>query len=89
MQKENKEIVKTATEILRILWGKGFLRVPRKISDVVVEFSKIGYNFSLTNIDKTLQRAQYLTRKGKRGAYKYVQRYPFMKEGLQVRSKES
>ncbi len=79
MSKENKKIVKTATEALKILWEQEFFsRYWRKIVVVIEEFSKRGYHFSPTNVDKALQRAPYLIRRGKRGGYEYIQKYPFI-----------
>lgn len=82
MSKENREIAKTATEALKILWEKGFFQEARKINDTVKKLSKKGYNFPLTNVDKALQRAPYLTKKGKQGSYTYIQKYPFVAEKL-------
>jgi len=80
MLKGNKKTVKTATKVLKILWGEGFFREARKIKNTVKKLSKKGYNFPLTNVDKALQRAPYLTRKGKRGSHEYIQKYPFVSE---------
>ena len=87
MSKENKEIVKTATEALKILWKEGFFQGAGTINDTVKELSKKGYNFPLTNVVKALQRAPYLTQKGKRGNYKYIQKYPYIRESLGTKSK--
>jgi len=82
MLRNNKgtKITKTATQALKILWEKGIFRNWVKITNVVEELSKKGYHFPSTNIDKALQRAKYLTRRGKRGSYEYIQKYPFTKE---------
>lgn len=75
--KKNKKVTTTTTEALKILWEREIFRKWRKIADVVKEFSKRGYNFPLTNVDKALQRAPYLTKRGKRGSYEYIQKYPY------------
>ena len=78
MASKLKKVAKTATEALVLLCGEHFFKGAKKIDDVVKKLSGKGYNFPLTNVDKALQRAPYLTQKGKRGSYEYVQRYPFV-----------
>ena len=80
MPKENKQVVETATGVLVLLWKEGFFRESRKIDDTVKKLSKKGYNFPHTNVDKALRRSSYLTKKGKRGSYEYIQKYPYMSE---------
>ncbi|MCP6720418.1 MAG: hypothetical protein KJI72_03845 [Patescibacteria group bacterium] len=80
MQKGGKKIATTATKALKISWEEGVFKKWVKIADVVKEFSKRGYNFPLGNVDKALQRAKYLTRKGRKGNYEYIQKYPYFKE---------
>lgn len=87
MPKENKKIVKTATKALKILWEEGAFRKWMKIAAVVEELSKKEYNFPLMNVSIALQRAPYLTRRGKRGSYKYIQKYPYVKEELKTKPK--
>ncbi len=79
MAKGNKKIItRTATNILKILYREGFFRGAKKLADTVNRLSKKGYNFPLTNVDKALQRAPYLIRKGKRSSYTYIQKYPYV-----------
>jgi len=80
MLKENRKIVKTATEALKILWKEGAFRKWMRIAAVVEELSKKEYHFPLMNVNMALQRASYLTHKGKRGGYEYVQKYPYIME---------
>jgi len=79
MPKENRKIAKTATEALKILWEEGVFSKWMKIAAVVEELSKKEYHFPLTNVNMALQRAPYLTCKGKRGSYEYIQKYPYVK----------
>lgn len=78
--KENKKIATTATEVLKTLWEEKVFKKWVKIADVVKEFSKRGYNFPLKNVNMSLQRAKYLTYKGKRGNYEYIQKHPYFEE---------
>ena len=80
MPKGNKKIVTTAPAALKILWEEGIFKNLKKISEVIKELSKKGYHFPLKSVDMALQRATYLTRKGKRGGYEYIQKYPFFKD---------
>lgn len=73
-----KNVIKTATEALKILWREGFFLSARKLNDTMDKLSQEGYNFPLTNVDKALQRAAYLTKRGKRGSFGYIQKYPFV-----------
>jgi len=78
MPKGNKKIAKTATEALKILWEEGIFRKWIRIAKVVEELSKKEYHFPIADMGKALQRAKYLTRRGKRGNYEYIQKYPFI-----------
>lgn len=80
MPKENRKIAKTATEILRILWEEGVFKSWLKLANVVEKLSQKGYHFPLMNVNKALERAPYLTRRGKKGGYEHIQRYPYIKE---------
>ena len=80
MANKNIKIVTTATKSLIILWEKGIFRNWVKITNVVEELSKRGYHFPSANVGKALQRAKYLTRRGKRGNYKYIQKHPFIND---------
>jgi hypothetical protein len=71
------EIATKPSEAIRMLWkGKIFLK-QKSLAEVMQELEKRGYNFSVQAIDMALKGSKYLTRKGSRGDYKYVQKYPF------------
>lgn len=76
----NKLIAKTATEGLKLIWKEKFLEKARKVSEVVENFSKRHHNFSDAELRMALKRAEYLTRRGKRGSYEYIQKYPYIEE---------
>ena len=73
------KIATTPTDALKLLWeGKFFVRA-RTFSEVRDELSKKGYNFPNPQLAKGLERAKYLTRKGSKGSFSYIQKYPFQK----------
>lgn len=89
MPKENRKIAKTATEVLKILWEDGVFRKWMRIATIVEELSEREYHFPLTNVNMALERASYLTRKGKRGSYEYIQKYPFTEEEKHEKPKKN
>jgi hypothetical protein len=73
-------IARTATEGVRILWEEGFFRGWQKISSVDVELAKRDNHFAPALLDMSLKRADFLTRRGKRHSYEYIQKYPYARE---------
>ncbi len=71
---------KTATEALKILWEEGFFRTWKKKAPIVDHLTKRGNNFSNPELGMALKRAKHLTRRGNRGVYEYIQKYPFVVE---------
>ncbi len=73
----DNEIATKPSEAIRMLWkGKVFLK-PKSLAEVMQELEKRGYNFTPQAVDMRLKGSKFLTRKGSRGDYKYVQKYPF------------
>ena len=72
-----EKVAKTATEALKILWEVGFFRGWKKKAPIVETLAKRGNNFSDPELGMALKRASHLTRRGKRGNYEYIQKYPF------------
>jgi hypothetical protein len=79
MARKNK-IAKTAPEALKILWEEGFFRTCRKQASIVAHLARRGNNFSAPELGMALKRARHLTRRGKRGNYQYIQKYPLVAE---------
>jgi hypothetical protein len=71
---------RTATESLRILWEEGFFLDWRKKSAIDEALDARGNHFSDAELGMALMRGKHLTRRGKRGAYEYIQKYPFVLE---------
>lgn len=74
------KVVKSATGAIRCLWSQGFFKSRRALADVKAELNKHGYNFPDDRLGMALYRTDFLTRLGKRGNYKYIQKYPYLKE---------
>ena len=73
-------IARTATNALSILWEEGYFQDWRKRSDIENKIAKRGNNFSGPELGMALKGSWKLTRRGKRGAYEYIQKYPFAAE---------
>ena len=80
MPKENKKIAKSGTESLKLLWGKGFFKSWKNYNQIVKRLAQDGYNFTTPELGMALKRAKYLTRRGKRGSYEYIQKHPFVED---------
>src|SRR5689334_4286340 len=80
MASKKSRIAKTATEALKILWESGFFKAWKKKAPIVESLGKRGNHFSDAELGMALLRANQLTRRGKRGAYEYIQKYPFNAE---------
>ena len=80
MRKENKKIVISATDRLQHLWMSGVFKTAKKLSEIDAHLAKQGYNFTTAELGMALMRASYLTRRGKKGAYTYIQKGPYEKE---------
>jgi hypothetical protein len=75
-----QRVAKTATEGVKILWESKFFRTWQKMGAVVEALAKRENNFPNGILGKAFQRAEYLMRKGKKGTYEYIQRYPYVPE---------
>jgi hypothetical protein len=80
MATRRKRIAKTATEALRILWEGNFFAAWKQKDQVVEALARAGNHFSDPELGMALLRANHLTRKGKRGHYLYIQKFPFVNE---------
>lgn len=74
------KITKTATEALKVLWEEGVFKTWQNNRKIVTYLVKRGNNFSPAGLGMATKRAKHLTRRGKRGNYEYIQKYPYTKE---------
>lgn len=64
------------SEALQALYQAGYFATERTLATVTSEFSKLGYNFNASSVVMALGSKKYLQRRGSRGSYRFVQRYP-------------
>lgn len=80
MKQMPRRIATTATEALRQLWAVGFFKTAHTLADIDERLGKDDYHFGLASLAKALERASYLTRKGARGSYTYIQKHPYVED---------
>lgn len=78
------KIATTAPDALKILWKNEFLK-PKTPKEIEAELEKEGYNFEKHNFFMALKNAKFLTRKGSKGNFSYVQKHPY----IEVKENES
>jgi len=61
---------------LRKLHQKNVFKTEKEFKVVEEELAKIDCNFPKPSLAKALERAGFLTRHGKRGSYRWIQKYP-------------
>lgn len=71
---------KTAPDALKILWREKVFLKPKDVGGIKRELEKRGYNFTDKNLMMALKGAMFLTRRGKKGGYVYVQKHPYISE---------
>jgi hypothetical protein len=74
------KIAQTAPDALKILWREQVFFKYKKLNDIKATLEKRGYNFTDYNLSMALKNAKFLTRKGARGDYTYIQKHPFIEE---------
>ena len=68
--------VTTAPQALKYIWEKKFFdKYQRKFQGIKDEISKIGCNPSDETLHMALKNAKFLTRKGTKGNFSYIQKY--------------
>lgn len=80
MSSENKDPANSVSGSLVILWHGGVFESARKFNDILQILGEKGKNFSKPKLGLALSRAKFLTRRGRRGFYEYVQRFPSVNE---------
>jgi hypothetical protein len=76
------KIARTATEALVMLWKDGFFRNWQSGPKIVKYLSEREHHFEGPELGMALKRARHLTRRGKRGNYEYIQKYPHVAEDV-------
>lgn len=76
MLKGSKKSSNTAPSALRSLWQEGFFKFWHPYKEITLVLNKRGNNFSNAELGMSLRRAIYLTRRGKPGVFRYIQKRP-------------
>lgn len=77
---------KTATDAMKILWAEGYFRSWRRKGATEEHLARRGNHFSNAELTMALKRARHLTRRGNRGAYEYIQKFPAGAEAAPARA---
>jgi hypothetical protein len=67
----------TCSEAVRLLWQKGLFREPLSLTKAKASLSQLHYNFPDSTLAMALASAKYLTRRGTRGSYAWIQKHPY------------
>jgi hypothetical protein len=76
MASKRGRAARSATEALHILWEENFFAGWKKKNAIETALAKRGNHFNDAELGMALMRARHLTRRGKRGSYEYIQKYP-------------
>ena len=71
---------RTAPGALKILWHDKVFIKSKNVNEIKVALEGKGYNFTDKNLMMALKAADFLTRKGNKGNYLYIQKYPYAEE---------
>ena len=83
------KIAKTAPEALELLWSRKTFLKKRNFNEIKTELEKLGYNFTDHNLGMALNNVKFLTKKGKRGEFTYIQKHPYIEEIKNERPKRN
>lgn len=89
MYKGDPMIAKTATEGLKVLWKERYFEKAKKVAEIVENFAKRHHHYYDAELGMALKRAKYLTRRGSRGSYVYIQKHPYIGEEKNVKRKRN
>jgi hypothetical protein len=76
-----EEATTTPKEVIKDLYRQGFFKGGRTLKDVIARLGELGFHWDASRIARELEycskgKKAFLTRIGKRGFYKYFERYP-------------
>ncbi|OGM98133.1 MAG: hypothetical protein A2735_00290 [Candidatus Yanofskybacteria bacterium RIFCSPHIGHO2_01_FULL_41_21] len=72
---KEKRSAKNSTDALIILWEEGFFKKYQNFKSVCENLSSRGNNFPYSSLAIALRQAKFLTRRGKRGFFEYIQKH--------------
>lgn len=65
----------SAPQAVSALWKKGTFRTPQSFGTIETALSELEYNFPKPTLMMALGSAPFLTRRGPRGNYRWIQKY--------------
>jgi hypothetical protein len=65
----------SAPAAVRVLWEKGKFKTAQTFGEIERELGELEYNFPKNTLTMALGSAAYLTRRGARGSYRWIQKY--------------
>jgi hypothetical protein len=76
-----EEVTTMPKEVIKDLYRQGFFKEGKNLKDAVVRLGELGFHWDVSRIAHELEnwskgKKAFLTRIGKRGYYKYFERYP-------------
>ncbi len=76
-----EEVTTTPKEIVKELYRQGFFQGGKMLKEVIIRLAELGFHWDVSRIAHELEywakgKKAFLTRAGKRGDYRYYERYP-------------
>lgn len=62
-------------DALRVIYEKGVFKDEKNLASIQAELAKLEYNFPKSTLMMALGSASYLTRRGTRGNFRWIQKY--------------
>lgn len=81
-QKPIRKTVKTTEDkskpihSIKKIYKKGFFKEGKKLMNVNSSLKEMGFNFKEGSIQYALDNAEFLDRRGNKGKYKWIQKFP-------------
>jgi hypothetical protein len=70
-----KPTKRTVPDLLKQLWNNGFFFDEKDFQSIKLKLSSLGCNPSSPSLQMAIKRAKYLTQRGRRGNYYYIQKF--------------
>jgi hypothetical protein len=70
--------LRNAPQVIKVLWTRKFFEnIERSFEEIKSAIGNMGCNPSDKNLYMALERAEYLTKRGTKGNYRYIQKYAY------------
>lgn len=78
-----KRTANSAPEVLEILWQEGIFKTWHKFNSISQILEERGNNFPKPELSISLRKANFLTRRGTRGSFEYIQKLPAINKEIE------